>query len=147
MLQFLLSGVKINQKQTSQLQVNGLFGSPLSKAQLVQAGLESEATVSGYHADNVAPSLMGGFVLVRSYSPLHLIPLSFPEKKSLYFVLVIPDFEAPTKEMRAVLPSEVRPCPNHFVHKNDSSSESKSKPCEVNKITKKERLWPLIPLT
>jgi len=87
--------------------VNGLFGSPLSKAQLVQAGLESEATVSGYHADNVAPSLMGGFVLVRSYSPLHLIPLSFPEKKSLYFVLVIPDFEAPTKEMRAVLPSEI----------------------------------------
>ncbi|XP_024374981.1 homoserine kinase [Physcomitrium patens] len=87
--------------------VNGLFGSPLSKAQLVQAGLESEATVSGYHADNVAPSLMGGFVLVRSYDPLHLIPLSFPGGKDLYFVLVIPDFEAPTKEMRAVLPTEI----------------------------------------
>jgi homoserine kinase len=87
--------------------VNGLFGSPLSKAELVQAGLESEATVSGYHADNIAPSLMGGFVLVRSYSPLDLIPLAFPSEKDLYFVLVIPDFEAPTKEMRAALPTQI----------------------------------------
>lgn len=111
-----------------------MFGSPLSKAQLVQAGLESEATVSGYHADNVAPSLMGGFVLVRSYSPLHLIPLSFPEKKSLYFVLVIPDFEAPTKEMRAVLPSEVRLCQNHFVHKNMTFHQSP----RVNLVSRKQ---------
>jgi homoserine kinase len=45
--------------------VNGLFGCPLSKSDLLPAGLASEAAVSGYHADNVAPSLMGGFVLVR----------------------------------------------------------------------------------
>jgi homoserine kinase len=45
--------------------VNGLFGSPLSKAQLVLAGLASEAAVSGYHADNIGPALLGGFVLVR----------------------------------------------------------------------------------
>ena len=90
------------------MQVNALFGSPLTKAQLVQAGLESEATVSGYHADNIAPALMGGFVLIRSYDPLDLIPLSFPKNKDLYFVLVSPEFEAPTKKMRAVLPLEVR---------------------------------------
>ncbi|CAM6103781.1 unnamed protein product [Calypogeia fissa] len=87
--------------------VNALFGNPLTKAQLVQAGLESEARVSGYHADNVAPSLMGGFVLIRSYDPLHLIPLAFPEDKELFFVLVSPEFEAPTKKMRAVLPLEI----------------------------------------
>ncbi len=29
------------------------------------AGVASEAAVSGYHADNVAPSLLGGFVLIR----------------------------------------------------------------------------------
>lgn len=46
--------------------VNGLFGSPLSAAALVPAGLESEAAVSGYHADNIAPALLGGFVLIRS---------------------------------------------------------------------------------
>ncbi|CAI5513312.1 unnamed protein product [Closterium sp. Naga37s-1] len=87
--------------------VNALFGSPLSKAQLVLAGLQSEAAVSGYHADNVAPALMGGFVLVRSYRPLHLIPLTFGEGKKLFFVVVTPAFEAPTKEMRAALPKEI----------------------------------------
>ncbi|CAI5522172.1 unnamed protein product [Closterium sp. Naga37s-1] len=87
--------------------VNALFGSPLSKAQLVLAGLQSEAAVSGYHADNVAPALMGGFVLVRSYRPLHLIPLAFGEGKKLFFVVVTPAFEAPTKEMRAALPKEI----------------------------------------
>jgi homoserine kinase len=45
--------------------VNGLFGSPISKADLIMAGLASEAAVSGYHADNVGPSLLGGFVLIR----------------------------------------------------------------------------------
>jgi homoserine kinase len=45
--------------------VNGLFGAPLSKAELIPAGLASEATVSGYHADNIGPALMGGFVLIR----------------------------------------------------------------------------------
>eukprot|EP00882_Tetradesmus_deserticola_P024709 GHRQ01027019.1.p1 GENE.GHRQ01027019.1~~GHRQ01027019.1.p1 ORF type:complete len:136 (+),score=50.03 GHRQ01027019.1:317-724(+) len=45
--------------------VNGLFGAPLSKSQLVLAGLVAEAAVSGYHADNIGPALMGGFVLVR----------------------------------------------------------------------------------
>ena len=41
------------------------------------AGLASEATVSGYHADNIAPAIMGGFVLVRSYAPLTLVPLAY----------------------------------------------------------------------
>ena len=45
--------------------VNGIFGSPLSKVELITAGLAAEASVSGYHADNVGPSLLGGFVLIR----------------------------------------------------------------------------------
>lgn len=45
--------------------VNGVFGSPVSKDRLVLAGLASEAAVSGYHADNIAPAILGGFVLVR----------------------------------------------------------------------------------
>lgn len=93
--------------------MNGVFGSPLTKAQLVLAGLQSEAKVSGYHADNVAPCLMGGFVLVRSYRPLQLVPLEFPKNRSLFFVIVTPDFEAPTQQMRAVLPTTVRLCITH----------------------------------
>ncbi|KAI5665227.1 hypothetical protein M9H77_24550 [Catharanthus roseus] len=87
--------------------VNELFGRRLSVSDLVFAGLESEAKVSGYHADNVAPAIMGGFVLIRSYDPLELIPLKFPQEKDLLFVLVNPEFEAPTKKMRAALPAEI----------------------------------------
>lgn len=87
--------------------VNELFGSRLPVSDLVIAGLESEKKVSGYHADNIAPALMGGFVLIRSYNPLELLPLKFPEEKELFFVLVSPEFEAPTKKMRASLPTEI----------------------------------------
>ena len=87
--------------------VNEMFGSHLSVSDLVLAGLESESKVSGYHADNVAPAIMGGFVLIRSYDPLELIQLKFPNEKDLFFVLVNPDFEAPTKKMRAALPTEI----------------------------------------
>ncbi|PIM97003.1 Homoserine kinase [Handroanthus impetiginosus] len=87
--------------------VNELFGSPFSPSELVIAGLESEAKVSGYHADNIAPSILGGFVLIRSYEPLELMQLQFPHEKSLFFVLVNPEFEAPTKKMRAALPQEI----------------------------------------
>ena len=85
--------------------VNALFGSPLSKETLVLAGLASEAAVSGYHADNIAPALLGGFILVRSLEPLDLKRLPFDG--DLWFVLVNPKFEAPTAEMRAVLPKLV----------------------------------------
>ncbi|KAA8546184.1 hypothetical protein F0562_020922 [Nyssa sinensis] len=87
--------------------VNEIFGGQLSVSDLVLAGLESESKVSGYHADNVAPAIMGGFVLIRSYDPLELIQLPFPEEKELFFVLVNPEFEAPTKKMRAALPTEI----------------------------------------
>ncbi|KAK9286591.1 hypothetical protein L1049_014991 [Liquidambar formosana] len=87
--------------------VNEIFGGKLGVSELVLAGLESEAKVSGYHADNIAPAIMGGFVLIRSYDPLEFIQLKFPMEKELFFVLVNPEFEAPTKKMRAVLPSEI----------------------------------------
>ncbi|XP_010246749.1 PREDICTED: homoserine kinase [Nelumbo nucifera] len=88
--------------------VNEIFGGKLPVSELVLAGLDSEQKVSGYHADNVAPAIMGGFVLIRSYEPLDIIRLTFPTEKELYFVLVSPEFEAPTKKMRAVLPKEIQ---------------------------------------
>eukprot|EP00192_Tetraselmis_astigmatica_P013162 CAMPEP_0117665380 /NCGR_PEP_ID=MMETSP0804-20121206/9778_1 /TAXON_ID=1074897 /ORGANISM="Tetraselmis astigmatica, Strain CCMP880" /LENGTH=319 /DNA_ID=CAMNT_0005472787 /DNA_START=281 /DNA_END=1240 /DNA_ORIENTATION=- len=86
--------------------VNALFGSPLAREELVLAGLVSEATVSGYHADNIAPAVLGGFVLVRNVDPIDLQCLPYGGDE-LWFTLVNPVFEAPTKEMRAVLPAEV----------------------------------------
>lgn len=85
--------------------VNNIFGNPVSKQKLIMAGLQSEAFVSGYHADNIAPALLGGFVLIRSTEPLEIYQLPFDAP--LYFVLVNPKFEAPTREMRAALPTQV----------------------------------------
>ncbi|KAM1146122.1 hypothetical protein FF1_038037 [Malus domestica] len=75
--------------------------------ELVITGLKLEEKVSGYHADNIAPAIMGGFVLIRSYEPLDLIPLIFPDGKELFFVLATPKFEALTKKMRAALSATV----------------------------------------
>ncbi|KAG6478546.1 hypothetical protein ZIOFF_061989 [Zingiber officinale] len=47
--------------------------SRLTPDELVLAGLESEKKVSGYHADNVGPSILGGFVLIRNYNPFEII--------------------------------------------------------------------------
>jgi homoserine kinase len=81
--------------------VNALFGGVLTRAQLVEAGLVSEASVSGYHADNIAPAIMGGFVLVRSYNPLQLIPLQVRPSFKLSTPLAILPYHA--------LPWYVRP--------------------------------------
>lgn len=52
--------------------VNKLFGEPVKKDKLVLAGLQSEAFVSGYHADNIAPALLGGFILIRHDPTSHI---------------------------------------------------------------------------
>lgn len=88
--------------------VNALFGNPLSGFDLVPAGLESEAAVSGRHADNIAPALLGGFVLVRGLDPvIDLQKLECPAPDRIWFTLVNPKFEAPTAKMRAALRKEV----------------------------------------
>lgn len=87
--------------------VNAIFGNPLDPSDLILAGLESEKRVSGYHADNIAPAILGGFVLIRNYNPFEIMQLVFPGDKDLFFVLVSPEFEAPTKKMREVLPGEI----------------------------------------
>jgi len=101
--------------------VDALFGSQLHGDDLVLAGLESEKAVSGFHADNIAPAILGGFVLVRSYDPFHLIPLPCPPALRLHFVLVTPDFEAPTSKMRAALPKHV-PIKHHVRNSSQAAA-------------------------
>ena len=57
------------------------------------------------HADNVAPCLYGGFVLVRSYDPLEIVRINTPE--GMYCSLVHPHVEVQTKDARNVLPKEI----------------------------------------
>ena len=46
------------------LATNVCLGEPLLREQLLPACLEAEAAVSGWHADNVAPALLGGICLI-----------------------------------------------------------------------------------
>lgn len=85
--------------------VNLLIGSPLRRVELIGPCVEAEAHVSGRHADNVAPALLGGLIMVRSVDPLDIVRIPLPEGLSV--VLVTPVFELPTREARAVLPDDV----------------------------------------
>lgn len=85
--------------------VNALLGGPLGAAALIEACLAAEAAVAGRHADNVAPALLGGIVLIRAMDPLDLVRLPVPEE--LCVVLARPDQRMRTAEARAVLPREV----------------------------------------
>lgn len=85
--------------------VNVLIGKPLRKRELVEACLRAEAAIAGRHADNVAPSLMGGLVLVRRVDPLDVIRLPVPS--GLVIAVVTPDLVVHTKMAREVLPAEV----------------------------------------
>src|SRR5437660_1572487 len=59
--------------------LNALLGNPLSTAEVVLSAMEGERAASGTpHADNVAPSIMGGVVLVRSYDPFEIVALPLP---------------------------------------------------------------------
>jgi homoserine kinase len=82
--------------------VNGLLGSPLTQEALLQCALEGEAVASGSaHADNAAPSLLGGIVLVPIWEPLRIIPLEVPSE--LFSVHVHPHMEVETAAARKIL--------------------------------------------
>lgn len=85
--------------------VNALLGGPLGPMELIEACLDAEEVVAGRHADNIAPSLLGGLVLIRSMDPLDLVRLPVPA--DLLVVLAKPEQRMLTAEARAVLPREV----------------------------------------
>ena len=82
--------------------VNALLGAPLDEHALLDACLLAEETVAGRHLDNIAPSLLGGIVLIRCMQPMDIVRLPVPAE--LMVVLVRPEQQMRTKEGRAVLP-------------------------------------------
>lgn len=86
--------------------INQLMGNLLTAKELVPFAMKGEELACGYgHADNVAPALMGGFVLVRSYDPLDLVAL--PTPKNLFAAIVYPEVDVPTKDARQMIRSKV----------------------------------------
>jgi len=82
--------------------INHLMGEPKKREELLPFVMEAERVACGSaHADNVAPSLLGGLVLIRQNNPLDII--SIPTPKNLYCALVHPHIEVKTKDARSVL--------------------------------------------
>ena len=87
--------------------INHLFDNPFSREQMLPFAMEAERIACGSaHADNVAPALLGGFVLIRSYSPLDVTKI--PTPAGLYCTLVHPHIELKTEDSRRVLKSSIQ---------------------------------------
>ncbi len=84
---------------------NGLLHNPLWPTGLVGACLVAEELVSGRCIDNVAASLFGGLVLVRSAQPLEIVKLPVPP--NLRMVLALPDYQLETAVGRTCIPDNV----------------------------------------
>jgi homoserine kinase len=81
---------------------NELLGRPLDQREVLLSAMEGERAASGTpHADNVAPSVLGGIVLVRSYEPFEI--LSLPVPPDLRVVVVHPHCEVSTAEARRLV--------------------------------------------
>ncbi len=86
--------------------VNELLGRPFSKRGLLPFAVAGEQVADGaYHADNVAPSLLGGIVLIRSNAELDIHLLHVPAQ--LYAAVVYPYVEVLTKDARNILCASV----------------------------------------
>jgi homoserine kinase len=82
--------------------VNEILGNPFTKKELVEFAMEGERCATGVaHADNVAPSICGGFTLVRSYEPLDIIKIDAPNQ--LWATVIHPQLEVKTRDARRVL--------------------------------------------
>lgn len=86
--------------------LNEFLGRPFSARELVEYAMEGERSACGSaHADNVAPAILGGVVLIRSYAPLDIISLPYP--KNLLCVVTIPGIEVKTSDARKILRKEI----------------------------------------
>lgn len=80
--------------------VNALLDPPLAHTDLLDFALQGEAIASGaVHADNVAPSLLGGLVLAPADAPAQ----SLAVPRGLVCVLARPHLELTTRAGRALL--------------------------------------------
>ncbi|MHA8066491.1 homoserine kinase [Aquirufa sp. ROCK2-A2] len=85
---------------------NELMGKPLTQKELLPFAMEGERVACGSaHADNVGPSLLGGFVIIRSYNPLDIVQIQTPA--DLFASIVHPQIEVNTKDARGILDKEI----------------------------------------
>ena len=79
--------------------VNEYLNRPLEKKELLRFATLGEQIADGsFHADNVAPSLLGSIILIRDNQTLDFVKLPSPE--GLKCVLVHPHVQVLTKDSR-----------------------------------------------
>lgn len=83
-----------------------LLGVRLDGDGMLDAVMAGEAVASGAgHGDNVLPSLLGGFVLMRSRQPSDLVRI--PAWSTLRVVILMPRMRILTRDARSVLPTSI----------------------------------------
>lgn len=86
--------------------VDGLLEAGLDRTSLLECALAGEQVAAGAaHADNVAPCLIGGLVLVRSLQPIDVVSLPVPT--DLTAVVLRPPIELATRDARDALPDRI----------------------------------------
>lgn len=82
--------------------LNEMFGLGHSPEELVRIAALGEKAVSGSaHADNVAPAIYGGFVIVKKDKIISLFP------EDIGIVAVHPEITVSTRQARAILPEKL----------------------------------------
>lgn len=85
------------------LAVNELLDNPFQKLELIEFALAGEYIASnGYHADNIAPCLLGGITFIHTLNPIQVSSLPFAEDTHL--VVLYQPISISTAEARAILP-------------------------------------------
>lgn len=87
--------------------VNALLEKPLTKHELLPFALEGEALTSNgmLHGDNIVPSLIGGFCIIRDIESYSYITI--PVNPELVCLVLHPQVVIETAYARSILPKEV----------------------------------------
>lgn len=82
--------------------INELLGQPYTRQELIKFAAVGEQIASRQvHYDNVAPSMLGGFTVVKSSKPLEILQVDVP--KTLYLAIARPNVVIKTAEAKQIL--------------------------------------------
>ena len=89
---------------TGMLGANAMLGEPFSREEILKLAIETEG-----HPDNVAPAMLGGLAASIIHES-HVVSLRLTltgQHRPIHITVVLPDFDFPTKQARAILPKQV----------------------------------------
>jgi homoserine kinase len=86
---------------TGLLGANALLGEPYDREQILKLAIENEG-----HPDNVAPAMLGGLVasIIHDDRVVSLRLTLTGQRTPIHITVVLPEFDFPTKQARAILP-------------------------------------------